>query len=130
MAWRRALRRLLLTLNFGSSIASGVSFSNFVVRYQGIEYPQGQTGSGSGVGRGCIVAVDCDSAAERTCQSPPRWRCSAWACSARAWWVAASGKLVPYDRLPSCEAPDDALSARLGPFAFGGRRGRHQHSIP
>ena len=48
-----------LTLNFGSSIASGVSFSNFAIRYQAIAYPQGETGSGSGVGRGCVVGVDC-----------------------------------------------------------------------
>ena len=47
-----------LTLNFASSIASGVSFSNFAIRYQGIEYPQGQTGSGSGAGRGCVAGVD------------------------------------------------------------------------
>ena len=49
-----------LTLNFGSSIASGVSFSNFVVRYQGIEYPQGESGSGSGAGLGCINCEEQD----------------------------------------------------------------------
>jgi hypothetical protein len=51
-----------LTLNFGSSIASGVSFSNFAVRYQAIVYPQGESGSGSGVGRGCVDdEADCGS---------------------------------------------------------------------
>jgi hypothetical protein len=55
-----------LTLNFGSSIASGVSFSNFVVRYQGIGYPQGQTGSGSGAGRGCVVGLDADCGDDST----------------------------------------------------------------
>ena len=49
-----------LTLNFGSSIASGVSFNNFAVRYQAIVYPQGQSGSGSGVGRGCVEDEGCE----------------------------------------------------------------------
>ena len=31
-----------LTLNFDASIASGVSFSNFVVRYQGIDLSAGR----------------------------------------------------------------------------------------
>ena len=87
-----------LTLNFASSIASGVSFSSFAVRYQGIEYPQGQSGSGSGAGLGCVVGVDAHrrrapSASSRTSPSRHPWRCSAWACSALAWWLAASGKL-------------------------------------
>ncbi len=73
-----------LTLNFGSSIASGVSFSTFVVRYQGIEYPQGQSGSGSGAPASAASSVWMRTAAVHqlpaaTCPSRRRWRCSAWA---------------------------------------------------
>jgi hypothetical protein len=56
----------LLTLNFGPNITSGVTFSNFVVRYQGITYPRGENGSGSGAGRGCVVGLDADCGSDTT----------------------------------------------------------------